>query len=544
MFRLFCLCYCLFISLSLNSQVGFESSNLPIFIINTIDGILIPDEPKSTAELQVIDNGDGERNYLTDLPIGYDGKIGIEKRGSSSQSAYDKKSYAFETRNEDGSNNNVPLLGLPKENDWILYGPYGDKSLIRNAMAYDLAGQIMEYAPRYRFCEVVINDNYQGVFLLLEKIKRDKNRVDIAKLSPEDNNGAAVTGGYIIKLDKETGLNNDGWNSPYRPVDGGYQQTYYQFHYPKADDITVNQIYYIENYVRKWERLMREPDPIFNDSLEGYQKYIDPATFIDYILVNELCKNVDAYRLSTYLYKDRDGSNDSRLKAGPVWDFNLGFGNVDFCAGPEPTGWVLDYNNICPDDFWLTPFYWNKLRTDERFALALQDRWKSLRESIWTKELLCGMIEEKSTSLTEAQQRNFQRWDILGNYVWPNAFIGETYAQEIEYLKTWLMDRVDWMDGAMEDFRPYSPIGEEGTNLVYPNPYTSTAILEFDGTANFFYELFIYNSLGQVVASLSVPRQSIDRFFVELPELEQAGLYFYSVLSNGKLITAGSFRKI
>lgn len=534
-----------FILFSLNvsfTQV-FESSNLPIFIIDT-NGSTILDEPKSTANLKVIDNDTDNRNYLTDTPTGYDGNIGIELRGSTSQILYSKKSYAFETRNEDGSNNNVSLLGFPKENDWILYGPYGDKSLIRNALAYDFAGQIMDYAPRYQFCEVVLNGNYQGVYVLLEKIKRDKDRVAISKLGPDDNVGDVVTGGYIVKLDKDTGVNNDGWTSPYQPNGASYQETYYQYHYPKPDDITLDQAYYIENYIRDWERLMKEEAPIFNDSLEGYDQYIDPASFIDFILVNELCKNVDAYRLSTYFYKDRASTDDARLKAGPVWDFNLGFGNVDFCAGPSPEGWVLNYNKICPDDNWLIPFYWDKLLTDDKFTSALESRWKELRESIWTKDKLCQKIDDMSELLMEAQERNFLQWPILGNYIWPNSFVGSTYTEELEYLKDWLMDRIDWMDASFEELYPYQPVAEDGQALVYPNPYKDTAVLEFEGEPNSFYDLFIYDAVGQLVAQDIISRQESGLFFVELPFISDAGLHFFAVMVGKKVIKSGRFRKL
>jgi CotH kinase protein len=525
------------------AQVSFESSNLPIVIIST-NGNAIEDEPKITADLQVIDNGPSVRNFLTDPPNGYQGKVGIERRGSSSQDLYEKKSYSFETRKEDGSNNNVTLLGLPKENDWILYGPYGDKSLIRDALAYTLAGQLMPYSPRFRFCEVILNNEYQGVYLLLEKIKRDENRVNIAKLGPEDNQGEAVTGGYIIKLDKGTGQNSAGWISPYRPNDNGFQETFYQYHYPELEDITVQQAYYIEDYVGDWERLMKEQAPLFNDSINGYIQYIDPATFIDFILVNELCKNVDAYRLSTFLYKDREGSEDDRLKAGPVWDFNLGFGNVDFCAGPDPQGWVLNYNNICPDDGWLIPFYWNKLMSDQRFVIALRKRWTELRQSSWTKDNIRTMIDAMTSELDEAQARNFQRWPILGQYVWPNSYIGGTYNSEIVFLKNWLMDRIDWMDGAIANYYDYIPVGAEGQTLVYPNPYLESAILEFEGQPNYFYDLYIYNALGQLVASAPITRQPARRFFVELPELQGGGVYFFSVISADKVFRSGSFRKL
>ena len=172
---------------SLSGQINLTDSNLPIILIET-NNQGIQDEPKITATMKIIDNGPGNRNQITDPPLGYEGFIGIELRGASSQS-FLKKGYGLETRNEDGSNRNIVLMGMPKENDWVLHGPYSDKSLIRNALAYKLAGAVMPYAPRTQFCELIINGNYRGVYLFTEKIKIDKGRVDLEKLQIDENSG-------------------------------------------------------------------------------------------------------------------------------------------------------------------------------------------------------------------------------------------------------------------------------------------------------------------------------------------------------------------
>ena len=340
-----------------------ESSHLPIVIIETA-GQNIPDEPKITADMGIIYNGPGMINYIDDPFNEYDGKIGIELRGATSQFLYPKKQYAVETRDEVGENNNVPLLGMPAENDWVLYAPYGDKTLIRNVLAYKLAEKIMDYAPRTRFCELVLNGEYMGLYVLTEKIKRDKNRVDVDRMEVTDTEGDELTGGYILKLDKYAGEDTEGFLSDYAPVPGAAAETFFQYHYPKPADITSAQEAYIQNFIGDLDDLMDSRD--FADSLSGYENFIDPATFVDYLLINEMCKNVDAYRLSAFLYKDKN-SIDDRLKAGPVWDFNLAFGNVDFCMGPSPYDWVLDYYNFCPQDAWLIHFWWQRLRKELRF---------------------------------------------------------------------------------------------------------------------------------------------------------------------------------
>ncbi|MBK9013269.1 MAG: CotH kinase family protein [Saprospiraceae bacterium] len=175
------------IEFSLDAQ-NFTNSKLPIFVVNTSGGAQIVDEPKTIAHLGVIWNGDGATNYLTDPFNEYDGQIGIEIRGSSSQS-FPKKNYAMETQNADSTSNNVSVLGFPKENDWVLHGPYSDKTLMRNALAFTLGSWIMPYAPRVRYCELVINGDYRGVYVFTEKIKQDDNRVNISKLAQMKTQG-------------------------------------------------------------------------------------------------------------------------------------------------------------------------------------------------------------------------------------------------------------------------------------------------------------------------------------------------------------------
>jgi len=163
----------------------------------------------------VIYNGLNQVNWLDDPFNDYDGKIGIELHGTSSL-IYDKKNFSIETRNEDGTYNNVELVGLPKENDWILHGAYSDKSLLRNAISYYWGRQTGRYAPRTQICEIFINEEYRGLYLLTEKIKVDNDRVDIANLTLEDIEGDQLTVGYIIKIDRNTeNVPDIGWDSSF-----------------------------------------------------------------------------------------------------------------------------------------------------------------------------------------------------------------------------------------------------------------------------------------------------------------------------------------
>lgn len=210
----------------------FESSNLPIVLIDTY-GQEILDAPKVQVGMKIIDNDPGERNFITDTPV-YNGYAGIEIRGSSSQ-MFPKKSYGFENWDIDGEEIDVSLLGMPAESDSILNANYTDKTLARNAMAYQLSQNMGHYSIRYKYVEVVINEMYKGIYVFSEKIKRDPNRVNIAKLKPDQNSGDELTGGYIFKVDKFTGSGGDGWISAFPPPQSPNGQTiFFQYEYPKA----------------------------------------------------------------------------------------------------------------------------------------------------------------------------------------------------------------------------------------------------------------------------------------------------------------------
>ncbi|MBI2430332.1 MAG: CotH kinase family protein, partial [Ignavibacteriales bacterium] len=430
--------------LSLNAQT-FTSSNLPIVVIDT-HGQTIVNEPKITVDMRIIDNGEGKRNNLTDTAYNYNGKIGIEIRGSSSQ-MFPKKQYGFETRDTSGEDIKVSLLGMPDESDWILSAQYNDKTLMRDVITYWMSNGIGRYASRTRYCELVLNGEYWGVYMLFEKIKRDKNRVNVSKLDTSAVSGDALTGGYILKIDKLDGSDNDGWNSNFPPQPGSLKKILYQYHYPKPEDITETQKSYIQNFILTFEANMFSPT--YDDTVNGYSKYLDVASAVDFFLVNELTKNVDAYRLSAFMYKDKD-TKGGKLVLGPYWDFNHGFGNCDYYDASIIEGWQLIYltsnASFMTIDNFQVPFWWKKLYQDSLFIQKVQLRWTALRQNTLALTRVYSFMDSIVTLIDEAQQRNFVKWPILNQYVWPNAYVGGTYANEITYAKKWIKDRIDWMD--------------------------------------------------------------------------------------------------
>ena len=270
--------------------------------------------------MKIIYRGEGLRNYLTDQDapeyLNYNGRINIELRGSSSQSL-PKKQYGFSTlMNDNFTNNNISLMGMPADNDWILNGLGFEPGLIRDYLCYNLSRMLGEYASRTAYCEVVINGYYNGLYVLQEKIKQGSERVNISKIETMDNSYPKITGGYIIKADKTTGNDPIAWSmSSYY----GHNDIGYIIDYPKPENVTNPQKIYIEGEFTKLATMAQWE----NSSLDiGYPSLIDIPSFVDFMILNELGSNADAYTYSTFFHKDRNG----KLRAGPIWDLNLTFG--------------------------------------------------------------------------------------------------------------------------------------------------------------------------------------------------------------------------
>lgn len=494
-------------------SVDFTSSNLPIVIIDT-HGQTIVDEPKIDADMRMIDNGPTKRNHVTDSLNAYHGRIGIEIRGSSTQ-MFPKKQYAVETRDSVGNGVDASLLGLPAENDWVLSAPYDDKTLMRDALMYSITRSTGRYASRARFCELVLNNEYMGIYVLFEKPKRTKNRQNVSKLGAADTAGDAVTGGYMIKIDKVEGAGTDGWYSAYPPYPGASRRIYFQYHYPKPEDIVPQQKTYIQNLVAGFESLMATPD--YADTATGYATRIDVNSAIDYFLFNEMSKNVDAYRLSAYMYKDRD-SKGGKLSFGPIWDFNIAFGNSDYYDGWLTQGYQLLF--LTTDSWFLNndefqvPFWWKKLLLDPNFRTKAAGRWNTLRASelSWARIQFC--IDSLANELAEAHPRNFQRWPVLGQYVWPNYYIGQTYEDEIAYLKSWISARTAWLDlqfptTGVDDRR--TDITRPGRTLLfqnYPNPFNPSTVVKYRVPDAGVVKVVVYDILGREISTLVNERKS------------------------------------
>jgi hypothetical protein len=514
-----------------NPPTIFNSSNLPIVVINTAGGGTIPDTPKVDATMGIIYNGEGVTNYMTDPYNEFSGNIGIEVRGSSSQ-MFPKKQWSLETRDNFGNRNDVTIFGMAYDNDWVLFAPYSDKSLIRNLLAYQMGWDLGSYAPRTKMCEVVLNGQYEGVYMFTEKIKRKDGKVGTNDVESVDVSGNELTGDYVLKVDKTTSGGVIAWSSPFPSYPGASQNTTFQLHDPSYDSLNSTQLNYIENYVTGFETALNGPN--YLDPVLGYAPYIDLNSFVDFLLVNEISHNVDGYRISSYLHKIRT-SEGGKLFAGPVWDFNLAFGNANYCNGSDTDNWELDFYQVCGNDNWQNPFWWKKLIQDQTFTHHLNCKWQEMRQGAWHTDSLMARIDSLASYLDAAQQRNFQRWPILGTYVWPNDFIGITYAEEIDYIKTWLTSRVTWMDanifGSCTDLGLSE--GNEDMVTVYPNPGKQDFHFSFNE-----YVLDGHLELRDIGGKIVYVESDISGkgWDIHVDGLDE-GLYYYKVNSGTRVIT-------
>ncbi len=418
-------------SLSVAAQ-SFTDSNLPIVVIETDGGANIPDEPKILGTMKIIWHQDGSRNYMSDIDnpefLNYNGRIAIEMRGSSSQTMLDKKPYALETRRDDGvSNNNVSILGMPTENDWILNSLAFDQTGMRDVLAYELSNRLGQYASRSMYCEVVINGDYKGLYAFMEKIKPDKNRVDIETMDPTCNNYPEVTGGYITKADKTTGGDPVAWTMQDYGGGGWWGwSTYTDFihHYPKPADITNAQDNYIHGVFTDLASVANQHN---TSTTSGIPSVIDIPSFVDFMMMAEYTSNVDVYSLSTFFHKDRIG----KLRAGPIWDYNLAFGYDAFGNRSKYNVW--QFNNEDNNG----PKFWKDLFDTDLFRCYLAKRWFELTEpgQPLNYDFVCTRIDEIDALITEAIPRDNQRWNQM-----------QQHAQYVNNMKNWLQQRINWLN--------------------------------------------------------------------------------------------------
>ena len=414
------------------AEVNFDSSNLPIVVIDTFEGQEIPNDPKIDATMKIIYRENQQRNFLTDVSdptaLDYDGPIKIEYRGSSS-SLLDKKQYAFTPYDDLGEKINVPFLDMPTENDWILNGLAYDPSFMRDFLSYKLSNLTGNYASRGKYCELVLNGEFRGIYVLQEKLKADDSRIDIKKIKDDDLTLPKLTGGYITKTDKIEGSDTVAWGMDNY---GGWQSNFVHEH-PKSSDVMPEQHSYIENEFLTLQSYVNNPS---NSSItEGYPSIIDIPSFIDFMILNELSSNADGYEFSTFFHKDR---ND-KLRAGPIWDFNLTFGNDLF-------QWGYDRSHTDVWQFYdqgnMGPKFWKDLFDDSLFNCYLSKRWQELSAPGMplNEEEIFELIDSIEVLILEAVERQ----EIVSGTT-------GVFTQNIIEMKAFISERIEWISNQLTD---------------------------------------------------------------------------------------------
>ncbi|MBN4071471.1 CotH kinase family protein [Crocinitomix catalasitica] len=481
----------------------------------------------------IIDNGPGMINYITDPFNGYNDYISIEIRGSTSQQ-YPKKNYGLTTQDYLENSQNVSLLGMPPEDDWILYAPYPDKTCIRNALTFDLARKMDNYATAYRYCELVIDGNYRGLYMLMEKIKVHVHRVDISHIDSTTTTGDSLTGGYIVKVDKPTGSAFESWPSLYDP------EVIWQYHDPKPNKMHLIQKSYIQSYIGDFETTIFGAD--FADPELGYHKLINKVSFYDQMILNELGRTVDGYRSSSFFYKNKESIWGGYLNAGPAWDFNLSYGNANYCDADLTTGWQYEFDDIC--DFTVEiPFFWERLLDDPDYVDGLRCRWEMLRAGPLHTDSIDAFIDQTASYIEEARIRNFVRWPIIGVYVNWNSFVGPTYDSEINYMKSYIQARAIWLDANIPGncYPGLSAIEEEEfddpKSRAWPNPFNEYLFLGYTLDQAADVRILISDLSGKIAAQFNLGPQNPGHYVKEWQNfLLEKGVYIYSIYTDGELL--------
>ena len=393
-------------------------SHLPIIIIKN-NGKEFPgrertDKSKLVCEFSVIDN-DKDMNYSNKKPD-YDGFVSISIRGNSSR-YLEKKQYSIKTVDENGNADNIELLGMPADSSWALNGSFIDKSLIRNYIMNNISGEIMDYSPRSRLCEVMTTDadgncRYEGVYTLMEKPKVSKSRLNLNVYDPKYSQTS-----YLIQMN----LNINSFKFSHIKPDS-IAAFAFDLEYPGIDVISKESIDYIQNDIYTFEKVLY--DSLNNSDFRKVNKYFDIDSFVDYYIINEFFQNYDAGSFSTFFYKDLGG----KVNIGPVWDFDGAMNNFEKEISVES----MRLNET---------IFFHYMRQNPYFVRKSVSRYKSLRKTVLSDEYLLNYIDSSAEYLGSAADRNAQRW-----------YGGDTslFEKDIEKMKKFVVERGAWLDNNFE----------------------------------------------------------------------------------------------
>ncbi len=334
------------------------------------------------------------------------GKMKIRGRGHSTWGLHPKKPYQLKFDDK------TKMLGMPKDKKWIFLSEHSDKTLIRNRLAFEM-GYIsnLDWTPECIYAEVFVNEDYRGTYNISQKVEEGNSRVAIGDE------------GYLLEIDTPDHL---------APDDVYFNSTKFTIQIKEPQiEFGSSEFNYIKNYILEFESVLFSNN--FNHPENGYKKYVDLDSFVDWYLINEMAKNQDARDYSSIFVNLVPGE---KLKMGPIWDFDLGFGNVNYSECEFPT------------QFWVKHHSWiSRMFLDPIFVSKVKERFAYFKSN---EEYFLEIIDSNASLLKYAQAENDKRWDIYGNWIWPNPVVFDSHAQEVDYLKDWFTSRMKWLDTAFQ----------------------------------------------------------------------------------------------
>ncbi len=415
-------------------DAGETLHSLPIIHIDTFSRP-IEKESDTWVHISVIDQANSG-NFLSDSPELSSAAL-INYRGASSHNIFDKKQYHIEFHPKEGDmgNRDLAVLGMGKGSDWVLNGPFLDRTLLRNHLIFGFSRQILDWAPDTRLCEVYLDGKYQGVYVLIESVKNDPERLGLTDYGLVSGHTA-----YVVKRDRDDTEGN--LIQTYGLLNG---HTSYRLSivYPNAKKITEDQREYISNDISRFEQALYSD--YFDDPKHGYAAHIDVDNFVDYYIINEFTMISDASYLSTFIYKDAGGK--IRMT---VWDFNNAFNNYMWDDKPIDKFLVAENN------------WYHRLFRDKAFTEKVIARYKELRGGVLSEEALLSQIDEYVLTLGGAIDRNFKVWGytfyegMLSNDAQGNSRDPGSYEEAISQLKECIRLRGEFLDNNIEELYRYS----------------------------------------------------------------------------------------
>ena len=516
-----------------NTTADFNS-NIPLVIIST-EGRGIPEgvppgQPRTKGSMVVIDTYRG-RSSIRGTPD-YHGLAEFEIVGQTSV-GFSKKPYRMELQDEIFNDLKVSLLGMPADGDWRSRNPFDDKTLLNDFLGFELFDKMGHYSVRRRLVEMFVDTgggrlnypgDYVGVEVLTETIKQGNDRVDIPELTPYVTNEPAITGGYIFKKDKASGGDLD-FSTQGSTNNTGFASQGLKLHEPKPNSLRTvplgsiltpsgsNQLNYLIRYLNQMESAMYSTNWLRLTGTNHYSNFLDVDSFVDLHWLIEFTKQIDGYRLSSYFTKDRNG----KVQAGPVWDWNLAYGNADYLQGGYTNGWY--FNDLGDGDhIWLrrlingAPSGVSATGGDPDFNQKIADRWSVLRTNVCGLSNTLARIDELSTLLSEAAARDlWSKWrtEVIGVGLWPNPggtvnhdgtvparpwdvdffhptnYLGNNANSIIWQMKKWMTGRYTWIDSQfvpLPTFNATDGMVTNGFRVTITGPAASTVYYTLDGT--------------------------------------------------------------